>query len=89
MTEKKEQVINKNTANYEAFSKMTQEEVLNTFKSQKEGLTTQKAEDLREEFGENVISHGKKTPFIVEALKAYFTPFTKNQTLPPERTKAT
>ena len=76
MTEKKEQVINKNTANYEAFSKMTQEEVLNTFKSQKEGLTTQKAEDLREEFGENVISHGKKTPFIVEALKAYFTPFT-------------
>lgn len=74
--ERKEKTVQKNEINYTVFSQETTESVLNKFKSNLKGLSTQEAEELRELHGENVISHGKKTPLIVEVLKAYFTPFT-------------
>ena len=62
--------------NYTFFAQASAENILSMFNSSLRGLSNQEADQSREEFGENVISHGKKTPFIVEALKAYFTPFT-------------
>ena len=62
--------------NYTFFAQASAENILSMFNSSLRGLSNQEADQSREAFGENVISHGKKTPFIVEALKAYFTPFT-------------
>ncbi len=76
MVEKKEQMGQKNKMNYEFFSQATMEKLFNVFKSSQNGISDNQVEELREEFGENVISHGKKTPLIIEILKAYFTPFT-------------
>lgn len=76
MIEKKEQMIQNNQLNYEFFSQATTEKVLGIFKTSNKGISDERVEELREEYGENVISHGKKTPLIVEILKAYFTPFT-------------
>lgn len=76
MVEKKEQMIQNNQLNYEFFSQATTEKVLGIFKTSNKGISDERVEELREEYGENVISHGKKTPLIVEILKAYFTPFT-------------
>ena len=39
-------------------------------------MEEEQVEQAREQYGENSISYGKKTPFIVEVLKAYITPFT-------------
>ena len=76
MVEKKEQMIQNNQLNYEFFSQATTEKVLGIFKTSNKGISDERVEELREKYGENVISHGKKTPLIVEILKAYFTPFT-------------
>ncbi|MDT2833235.1 magnesium-translocating P-type ATPase [Vagococcus carniphilus] len=76
MVEKKEQMIQNNQLSYEFFSQATTEKVLGIFKTSNKGISDERVEELREEYGENVISHGKKTPLIVEILKAYFTPFT-------------
>ncbi|MFY8329799.1 magnesium-translocating P-type ATPase [Vagococcus carniphilus] len=76
MVEKKEQMIQNNQLNYEFFSQATIEKVLGIFKTSNKGVSDERVEELREEYGENVISHGKKTPLIAEILKAYFTPFT-------------
>ncbi|MEG2709245.1 MAG: cation-transporting P-type ATPase, partial [Vagococcus sp.] len=57
-------------------SQMPIESVFGKYDSSKSGVSNQQASDLREEYGENVISHTKKTPLIVQILKAYFTPFT-------------
>ncbi|MDT2814304.1 magnesium-translocating P-type ATPase [Vagococcus carniphilus] len=69
-------MIQNNQLNYEFFSQATTEKVLGIFKTSNKGISDERVEELREEYGENVISHGKKTPLIVEILKAYFTPFT-------------
>ncbi|MEG0550910.1 MAG: magnesium-translocating P-type ATPase [Vagococcus sp.] len=61
---------------YTFFSQTGINSVLEIFKSSQNGLTEGQVDDLREEYGENVISHGKKTPLFLEVLKAYFTPFT-------------
>ena len=66
----------KNKFNYETMSQMPIESVFGKYDSSKSGVSNQQASDLREEYGENVISHTKKTPLIVQILKAYFTPFT-------------
>ncbi|EOS7789802.1 magnesium-translocating P-type ATPase [Enterococcus hirae] len=61
---------------YAAFAGKTKQELLNFFHSTDQGMKDEQIEELREKYGENSISYGKKTPFIVEALKAYITPFT-------------
>ncbi len=66
----------KNKFNYETMSQMPIESVFGKYDSSKSGVSNQQASDLREKYGENVISHTKKTPLIVQILKAYFTPFT-------------
>jgi Mg2+-importing ATPase len=40
------------------------------------GLDNQMVEASRKIYGENRIAYGKQTPFFIEALKAYITPFT-------------
>lgn len=66
----------KKSQTYEFFARNSAENIFSLFKSSKRGLTNQQASLSREEFGENIITHGKKTPLIVEIIKAYFTPFT-------------
>ncbi|EPI2198696.1 magnesium-translocating P-type ATPase [Enterococcus hirae] len=61
---------------YAAFVGKTKQELLNFFHSTDQGMKDEQIEESREKYGENSISYGKKTPFIVEALKAYITPFT-------------
>ena len=61
---------------YAAFAGKTKQELLNFFRSTDQGMKDEQIEESREKYGENSISYGKKTPFIVEALKAYITPFT-------------
>lgn len=61
---------------YAAFAGKTKQELLNFFHSTDQGMKGEQIEESREKYGENSISYGKKTPFIVEALKAYITPFT-------------
>lgn len=74
--DKKTVLIRKNNQSYEYFARNSAENILTFFKSSKTGLTNQQAVLSREEFGENSITHGKKTPLFVEIIKAYFTPFT-------------
>ena len=50
--------------------------VFETFHTSKKGLSEKQASIARERYGDNKISYGKKTPFILEVLKAYITPFT-------------
>ncbi|WP_086312803.1 magnesium-translocating P-type ATPase [Enterococcus sp. 7F3_DIV0205] len=61
---------------YEYFARNSIENIITYFKSSKGGLTHQQAVLSREEYGENIITHGKKTPLFLEVIKAYFTPFT-------------
>lgn len=61
---------------YAAFAGTTREELLQFFHSTDHGMEEEQVEQAREKYGENSISYGKKTPFIVEVLKAYITPFT-------------
>ncbi|WP_288658168.1 magnesium-translocating P-type ATPase [uncultured Enterococcus sp.] len=61
---------------YAAFAGKTKQELLNFFHSTDQGMKDEQIEESREKYGENSISYGKKIPFIVEALKAYITPFT-------------
>lgn len=61
---------------YATFAGKTKQELLNFFHSTEQGMKDEQIEESREKYGENSISYGKKTPFIVEALKAYITPFT-------------
>nr|WP_248004509.1 cation-transporting P-type ATPase [Enterococcus lactis] len=39
-------------------------------------MTEEQIERTRETYRENAISNGKKTPIIIEILKAYNTPYT-------------
>ncbi|HFL0881212.1 TPA: magnesium-translocating P-type ATPase [Enterococcus faecium] len=61
---------------YAAFAGKTKQELFELFHASANGLTEEQIERSRENYGENAISYGKKTPFIVEILKAYITPFT-------------
>lgn len=75
MEKRAEKTIKRNQP-YEYFARNSIENILSYFNSSKGGLTHQQAVLSRETYGENSISHGKKTPLFVEIIKAYFTPFT-------------
>lgn len=74
--DKRTALTEKNNQSYEYFARNSAENIITFFNSSKIGLSNQQAVLSREEFGENTITHGKKTPLFVEIIKAYFTPFT-------------
>lgn len=74
--DKRTALTKKNNQSYEYFARNSAENIITFFNSSKIGLSNQQAVLSREEFGENTITHGKKTPLFVEIIKAYFTPFT-------------
>ncbi|MGX7202175.1 magnesium-translocating P-type ATPase [Enterococcus plantarum] len=74
--DKRTALTKKNNQSYEYFARNSAENIITFFNSSKMGLSNQQAVLSREEFGENTITHGKKTPLFVEIIKAYFTPFT-------------
>ncbi|WP_430606250.1 magnesium-translocating P-type ATPase [Enterococcus sp. AZ170] len=74
--EKRITLTKEKNQSYEYFARNSAENIVTYFNSSKRGLTHQQAVLSRETFGENIISHGKKTPLIVQIIKAYFTPFT-------------
>nr|WP_207704407.1 magnesium-translocating P-type ATPase [Enterococcus sp. 665A]MBO1342003.1 magnesium-translocating P-type ATPase [Enterococcus sp. 665A] len=81
MIGKKVRIMEKNIknmsfVNYEQMAKSTAETIMELFKTPRRGLTEGQAGLLREEYGNNKITYGKKTPLIFEVFKAYITPFT-------------
>lgn len=76
---KKEKQVKRQTnykVDYTLMANETPENVLETFASSRKGLTNGQVAQAREVYGDNRISYGKKTPLLVEAIKAYITPFT-------------
>lgn len=67
---------NNQKVNYDLFARKTVANVFEPFHTSKKGLSEKQASIARERYGDNKISYGKKTPFILEVLKAYITPFT-------------
>lgn len=67
---------NNQKVNYDLFARKTVANVFETFHTSKKGVSEKQASIARERYGDNKISYGKKTPFILEVLKAYITPFT-------------
>ena len=60
---------------YAALLEKRSKNYLNCSMHHQNGLSEEQIERSRETYGENAISYGK-TPFIIEILKAYITPFT-------------
>ena len=56
---------------YATFAKLSIKAIFEKFNGNFDGMTKENVELARENFGENIISQGKKTPFIIEILKAY------------------
>lgn len=71
-----ERQFKKNTTNYQGIAQNNLAELFAKFKTNAMGLTAEQVEEHRETYGENRLSYGKKTPLIVEAAKAFITPFT-------------
>ncbi|WP_321382623.1 magnesium-translocating P-type ATPase [uncultured Enterococcus sp.] len=67
---------NSEKVNYDLMARKAVNNVLETFKSSRKGLTEGQAIASRSEYGDNTISYGTKTPLIIEIIKAYITPFT-------------
>ncbi|AIM24849.1 magnesium-transporting ATPase, P-type 1 [Melissococcus plutonius] len=61
---------------YHFFAKNPLNKILETFQITTDGLSDQQIATSREKYGENIIEHGEKTPIIIQAIKAYITPFT-------------
>lgn len=62
--------------NYELLAKKTSGNILAMFNTSEKGLSKAQVGIARNKYGENKISYGNKTPFIMEVIKAYITPFT-------------
>ncbi|MDD3261078.1 MAG: magnesium-translocating P-type ATPase [Oscillospiraceae bacterium] len=54
----------------------TPEEACRQLHTTDRGLTEEQAEQARDEFGTNVVTHGKKTPLLLRVLKSFADPFT-------------
>lgn len=61
---------------YAGFASKNKQQLFDLFQITQKGLSSEQVENLRETYGNNSISYGKKTPFIVEVIKAFITPFT-------------
>lgn len=61
---------------YAGFASKNKQQLFDLFQTTQKGLSSEQVENLRETYGNNSISYGKKTPFIIEVIKAFITPFT-------------
>lgn len=61
---------------YAGFASKNKQQLFDLFQTTQKGLSSEQVENLRETYGNNSISYGKKMPFIVEVIKAFITPFT-------------
>ena len=61
---------------YANFAQKSERALFDLFHSSEKGMSTEQIEQSKEVYGDNTISYGKKTPFLIEVLKAYITPFT-------------
>lgn len=66
----------KKKIDYDSFARATKEQVEQKFATPKTGLTAEQVKAARQQYRSNQLTYQKKTPFIVEAIKAYITPFT-------------
>lgn len=66
----------KKKIDYDSFARATKKQVEQKFATPKTGLTAEQVKAARQQYGSNQLTYQKKTPFIVEAIKAYITPFT-------------
>lgn len=62
--------------NYDLFAGKTVEALLAALNTSMTGLQEEQVGSAREAHGANRLSYGKKTPLIVEVIKAFITPFT-------------
>lgn len=61
---------------YSLFARKTVKNIFETFNTSTLGLSAEEVLEAREAFGENKLPLKKATPFIIEVLKAFITPFT-------------
>ncbi|GEL13181.1 magnesium-importing ATPase [Lapidilactobacillus concavus DSM 17758] len=61
---------------YDSYARATADQVLSKFDTAITGLTDNQIAGLRARYGTNKLTYQKKTPLIVEAVRAYLTPFT-------------
>lgn len=54
----------------------TEEELWAKYKTSPAGLDTAGAEESREQYGENILTYGKKNPLVKRLLAAFINPFT-------------
>ncbi len=54
----------------------TQEELFNRYKTSAQGLDPETVEEAREEYGENILTYGRKNPVIKRLFAAFINPFT-------------
>ncbi|MGI6011519.1 MAG: magnesium-translocating P-type ATPase [Ruminococcus sp.] len=53
-----------------------EKELVKKYGTGKEGLTKERAEELREEYGENILTYGRKNPLMQRLFAAFINPFT-------------
>lgn len=61
---------------YQEMAKMSERNVLKYFNTNLEGLNEEQVEQIREEYGANVVDYGKKENVLVKLFKAFINPFT-------------
>ena len=66
----------KKKIDYDSFARATSVQVRRQFQTRRTGLGTAQVEASRLKNGDNKLTYHQKTPLIVEAIKAYLTPFT-------------
>ncbi len=54
----------------------TQEELFDRYKTSAQGLDPEAVEEAREEYGENILTYGRKNPVIKRLFAAFINPFT-------------
>ena len=57
-------------------SSHTEDEILTKYGTAKNGLALEKVEKSRDEYGNNVLTHGRKNPVIKRLFSAFINPFT-------------
>ena len=72
----KQQKLTTTKTNYSLLAKKTTRSIFETFRTSSLGLSSEQVEEAKEKFGENKIPYKKSTPFFIEVLKAFITPFT-------------
>lgn len=67
---------NTHTIDYNRYAGLTIKGILKEFNVTMQGFSTEEADQVRAQYGDNTIEYSEQSPFWVEILKAYLTPFT-------------